>query len=352
MNVIQNPARALRLLSSRRGVTIFVLVMAVFVSACEKDPQDPPEPPEPTVIPGVPVALEDLPEEAAIESIGSIGTAFRLEGEAPIAGSFEVPGKAIDGLLPATVRLFHFRENEGQWAEVPDSAYDEKARELTGKGLSPGLYTAFGWSKNPVESTIQRLIFDGQRGYRPEAGELQSLEKLRLEVQQADFELQPGLVRDWLELSVTLPRRTCETIASEDCDFVCQRMAGRIKLSSCPEECPAPDCCSCQDFSWTDRVRIPGGILPPLPEPCAGGPNGPFCPICPLGLSCPTGEGPGIEAIAPILEVPDYTVLDDVGLREVIEDVELRDVLHRVVEETVGTEYPVPPPYPAMPSFE
>jgi len=335
------PSRPKHRWRGRPVVALLAGLLPLLLAGCETLPP----PAGPSEVEATPVALADLPEGARVESLGNVGTAYRLSGDAPIAGTFPVAAVRVEGLLPDTLRLFRFDTQTGAWAEIGDSSYDKKNGRLTGANLTPGLYTAFGWSANPVANALQRMIFDSQLGYRSAGDQIPTLAELREQVAVADFDAQTQLLQGWLDLSVSLERTNCETLRGEDdsCPLVCRRLAGRRKLSSCPEECPEPECCFCQTFSWPERVRVPGSFLPRLPEPCSGGL---FCPPCPLGLSCPTGPGPRLQVIGPTLSTPDYAVMNQLGLGEVVEDVALRDILHRAIEGSLGREYPVPPPWP------
>lgn len=228
-----------------------------------------------------------------------------------------------------------------RWSELPDSRYDQDAQELVGTNLEPGLYSAFGWSANPVENALQRMVADATLGYRsrvadPDQGE-----------EDGGLSATSFLVRAWLaEVSFSYRETTCETKDNPDCPENCQRAAGRVTLSSCRVdgvECPEPDCCECVTGTVTERFTPPP--LSPIDIPLTPCP-GPQCPICPDGLSCPTGPFVGIPSIAPTLELPDYAMLEGIGLGFLTDDPALREAFKEVVEETIGVQYPVPPPWP------
>lgn len=336
-----SPTRPALLWSPARGLCAAALgTCLLLLPGCE-DPKEPE--PEPPKIEVTPVDLADLPEGAQFTTVGHAGRVYQLEAEEPpVSARFPVAPEAVQTLLPDTLRLFRFKSALNQWEEIDASSFDAGTGELVGDGLEPGLYTGFGWSTNPAENAIQRLGLDARLGYRPQGDSLRTLAELRKEVEATDLELRPDLVRNWLLLSFSLERTTCETLNNPDCDPLCQRLAGRTKLSSCPSECPEPECCECETFSYVERLFVPRNFLDPIPQICPGG----LCPICPQGLSCPTGPYVQEQAVHPRLEVPAYEIFQSVALSEIVEDEVLRDVLHQVVEESVGTEYPVPPPWP------
>jgi hypothetical protein len=295
--------------------------------------------PKPTIN-AVPVS--ELPPEARPVDVGALGQVYRLDADGPVDVRFPAPRQATQDLLDDTVHLFVLDPTNGRWLEVEGSYYDARAGELVGQDLSPGLYTAFGWSANPAANAIQRMIADVQRGHLPEQPQASTLDELRQQVASTRPELRPGLVRDWVLWSFNLQRTTCETFAGEDCHPNCGRH--RTKLRSCPAECPeSAGCCECQTFNWPERLYVPVGFLEIAPVPCPGGPP---CSVCPNGLSCPTGPFVDEQRIDPTFEVPRYDVFDRVGLEELVDDVVLRDTLHRVIEQTVDRQYPVPPPWP------
>ena len=290
------------------------------------------------------VGLGSLPAEARFITLGDIGQAYRLTASGPVEGRFPISPDTLETLLLATIRLFRFDEMTGDWLEIADSYYDAQTNEIVGKDLVSGLYTAVGWSANPAENVMQRIVFDWSNGFGPFFDDAQLQEEPA--DNQTGFDhprFRTSLVQNWIYISFSLRRTTCETIDEEGCPRPCRRLAGRRKLSSCPVECPEPDCCECQEFTWTERALIPADLFQAPPPLCRPG-QGP-CPLCPNGLSCPSGPSVDTDIIKPTLSVPDYAFMTELGLGALVEDVVLRDDLHALVETIVGTEYPIPPPW-------
>ncbi|MCX2743863.1 hypothetical protein OO013_08300 [Mangrovivirga sp. M17] len=267
--------------------------------------------------------------------LGNIGQVYRLQNPPPEETRLEVKNDISNKLLPKTIRLFRYVESDNLWVEIKDSYYDAEKNELVGNNLKPGLYTASGWSSNPAANAMQRMIYDLSKGFEPIFNEDQLYQDR--DNSDLDIDYRTTIVQNWISYSVNLKRITCETIDSEECDDSCGRSAGRTKLSSCPEECPEPECCECIEFTWPEKILIPVSFLDiqdiPLPRP-----------ICPYGLSCPTNSDNSI--IKPTLDVPDYSFMKDLGMARLINDAALRDNLHQLTEVIIGKEYPVPPPWP------
>ncbi|QCK15448.1 hypothetical protein [Mangrovivirga cuniculi] len=267
--------------------------------------------------------------------LGNIGQIYRIQDPPAAEMRLPVTSDIAKQLLPKTIRLFRYEENDNLWVEIKDSYYDIENNEIIASNFKPGLYTASGWSANPAANAMQRLIYDMSKGFEPVFNDEQ-LYQDRDNNMNIDF--RTTIVQNWISYSVNLERITCETIDSEDCNENCQRLAGRTKLSSCPEDCPEPQCCECIKFTWPEKILIPVSFLdiPDIPLPR---------PICPYGLSCPTNSDNTI--IAPTLDVPDYSFMKDLGMDRLISDPALRDNLHQLTELIIGKEYPVPPPWPA-----
>ncbi len=304
-----------------------------------------------------PIELGALPPKADFVPIGSIGAAYWVEGGRAMEARFPTPVGAVDSLLPATIRLFRFDEKTDRWSEIVESRYDEKSRELIGANLRPGFYTAFGWSANPAENALQRILVDATLGYgaltdapnfnlRPDQGERVPIDAFRRE-----------LVRSWLHGSFSFPITSCQFLDVPACpEQECRRAASRIISRSCrvrvgtepsPIDCPQPQCCQCESGRFTERFVVPLLIImDQLPIPCGSTPRGILCPTCPNGLSCPRGRFVDTPQIEPLLDVPNYAFLDEIGLDVVIDDVMVREVLQDIVEGVTGNEYPVPPPWP------
>lgn len=295
-----------------------------------------PTEPRTTTTEAIPLALvvevprSMLEERAAFLDLGAVGRVFVLEGNGPLDAGFPVDPDITEHLLEDTIRLFAWDEQLG-WTEIDDSAYDPSTYEVVGSGLEPGVYTAFGWSAEPVGNAMQRLLLDAQYGYRPDA-ELMVFDELEAELGQMNNpRYGTGLVRDWLQLSFSFTRTNCETLGGPFCDLECGR-TNRTKLNRCPENCPAEDgCCECQTFTDTERVVIPARLFDDLLFPC------PLCPVCPNGLSCPGGFGPDVDTIKPRLTRGfDYAVLEDLRVDELTTDDWVRGAFDALVQDTVG----------------
>jgi hypothetical protein len=288
------------------------------------------------------VPLDELPQEARFTPVGDIGRAFRLEAGGPAEARFPVQPDAAASLLPATVRLFRFDDAGEDWVEIADSRFDQSSRTLVGSNLEPGLYTAFGWSANPAANALQRLIFDAANGFGPPQGAPPSLDRIRELAEASDVgALAPVLaIGDWLRY--TYSRKTwCKIVSGRDC-LAMSCGPPRI-VESCPTECTAP-CCTCDTIFIPTQPRSPFPA-PQAPMPCQSLGSPILCPVCPLGLSCPSGPFVDLEAIRPTLPVLDREIFRTAGFGEIVDDEVLRVVLDRLVEQTVGQEYPVPPPY-------
>ncbi|MFA0964850.1 hypothetical protein AB9P05_23780 [Roseivirga sp. BDSF3-8] len=74
-------------------------------------------------------------------------------------------------VLPETIRLFRLDKNEGKWTLVPASKYHAGSEEVVVPELGKGLYIAAGWSANPAENVLQRLIYDWGQGVSPKIPE-------------------------------------------------------------------------------------------------------------------------------------------------------------------------------------
>ena len=303
--------------------------------------------PEPNA---VVVAPGELPRGARFVPVGNIGEAYRLQGGG--AARFPAPREGAAALLPGTIRLFRFDEQRSAWAEIPGSRFDERTGELVGDSLAPGYYTAFGWSRNPAENAVQRILSDMRRGLRPERGAPTSQDSLRAHVASVPAALRSALMRDWVQWSFTLDQTTCQTHDMPGCHDICRRRAReqklelpsqRTALASCPGQCPDAPCCTCETFAVTERFWIPESIFATPLLSCTGVPGGPTCPVC---LSCANGALAAAERIRPTLEIPDYRFMDGIRLGGLVADVALRDIMHDMVEETLGRQYPVPPPWP------
>lgn len=272
-----------------------------------------------------------LPPEAAFLDLGSVGRVYQLTHPGPVDAGFPVPPDIGEALLVDTLRLFVW-DGQSTWTEVPDSGFDPAASEVVAAGLNPGFYTAFGWCADPVQNTMQRLILDAQRGYRP-GGQPVSYDELEAEFGGLNHPAYgAGMLRDWLQLSFSVTRTTCETYDGPGCDPVCGRPLP-YKLSSCPTECPETTCCDCETFSETERAYIPAGLLDGLLRPC---PTGGLCPVCPDGLSCPTGVGPALDTIAPWGGPFDYQVLDELRVGVLTGDDWVRGGVEALIQQTLG----------------
>lgn len=287
-----------------------------------------------------PIPRSELPLEAAFVPVGWAGTAYRLEGGTAGEVRFPMTESAVEGLLPATVRLFRFDEGAKQWTEIADSRYDEASGDLVGADLDPGFYTGFGWSSNPAANALQRIALDASLGYAGLGtnplrvggvgqGQGPSIDAFR-----------STLVQGWLGYTVVYPITFC-----------------RIVHPACPltSGCPVPGtpvgdscfvmgvdcraCCQCITFRGRISTPVPGSFIEPPRFPCE---RTRLCPVCPNGLSCPTGPFVELPEIKPEVEVPDYSILEELGLGVVLDDPVLRDHLHGLVEEVTGGDYPVP----------
>ena len=291
------------------------------------------------------IELSALPENARFISTGSVGVAFWLTAAQAGKTHFPVPKQSADLLLVKTIRLYHFDEKNNRWDELSKSYYDVHSNEVIGMNLRPGIYSAFGWSVNPVENAMQRIILDASLGY----GESLSKSVPNQSTSISDF--RRFLVQIAIpEFSFTFTSNSCQTKNEPDCPEACRRAAGRIILNSCRVEetvCVQPRCCDCVEATITERfVPPPVGPIATQIRECNRNPNSPLCPLCPNGLSCPGGPFTGNQIIAPSLSVPDYSALDKLGLGVLIDDVVLRESLKEVVEGVIGVKYPVPPPWP------
>lgn len=287
------------------------------------------------------VALDELPEEARFTPVGDVGRAYRLQAGGPADARFPVEADAAATLLPATIRLFRFDDAGEDWVEIADSRFDPDSRTLVGSDLEPGLYTAFGWSANPAANALQRLIFDAANGFGPQQGEPPSLDLIREQAKASDIgALEPVLgLGDWLRFTYT-PLGICQVFSGLDCATSCGPPRW---VQSCPTGCTAP-CCTCRTRFIPVQPRSPfPGTRSPTPCESLGSPI--LCPVCPHGLSCPSGPFVELPEIAPTQPVPDYGIFRTAGLAEIVDDEVLRVVLDRLVEQTVGREYPVPPPW-------
>lgn len=296
-----------------------------------------------------PIALGALALEAHFLPIGSIDTAYLLKGGPATEVRLPTKQGAVDALLPRTVRLFKFDEETGRWTEVADSRYDEESRELVGVDLGSGVYTAFGWSANPVENALQRILLDSSLGFGGLVNPPDSSPGNEQSSEHFIGEFRRDLLLGWLDLSFSYPVTSCQTRDEPGCPSECRRAAGRVILSSCRINrvvCPQPGCCDCVTGSFTERSVVPRSFFETLPIPCRSPSLGLLCPVCPDGLSCPTGRFVEMPQIKPALDTPDYAFLEDIGLGVVTEDPVLRDDFHDLVEAVTGNKYPVPPPWP------
>lgn len=301
--------------------------------------------PDPATPPGgavTVVSLDELPQEARFTPVGDIGRAFRLAAGGPAETRFPVQPDAAASLLPATIRLFRFDEAGENWVEIADSRFHDDSRTLVGSNLEPGIYTAFGWSANPAANALQRLIFDAAHGFGPPQGEPLSLDRIRELAEASDVGASEPVLAlgDWLRFTYST-LTICQVSNGPGCDFV---SCGPPRIvESCPSDC-RPPCCTCRTIFIPAQPRSP---LPATqaPKPCESLGSPILCPVCPLGLSCPSGPFVDVEAIRPTLPVPDYEIFRTAGFGKIVDDEVLRVVLDRLVEQTVGQEYPVPPPW-------
>lgn len=297
------------------------------------------------------IDLVSLPAEAWFAPIGSIGTAYRVTGGYPGEARLPTGDGAADGLLPATIRLFRFDERAGRWSEIPESRYDGQSRELVALNLGSGVYTAFGWSANPAENAFQRLLLDASLGYGGFFDPLASREALDRGQDASVRAFRRDALLSWFDFSFNYPKTTCGAIKGEDerdCPPACDLAAAHeVLLLSCQVEtvmdgrevlvdCPQPRCCECVTGTVTERAVIPGSFFERLPPPCARGPRSFPCPICPDGLSCPGGGFTGLPAIAPVLEIPDYTFLETFGLGAVRADPVFSETLEEIMKGVTG----------------
>lgn len=286
-----------------------------------------------------------MPRGAAFAPLGNIGLVYELSASGAVDASFQVPEEAVKTILPSTIRLFRYDDKEESWGEIAKSHFDAEPSVLVGKDLKPGLYTAFGWSANPAENALQRMIFDFEHGYSASlkdssaaGAQVVDVEMLRLEILLA-----------WIFIEVNLTRTACEALDNPGCPLFCRRLASHHrKFSSCPQDtasgmtCEAPNCCSCVTRNIREGAYVPESIFEAVPPLCRTPGQ---CPICPNGISCPTFSDFDINIIAPILPVPDYEVFSKIGLGGIIQDTVLRDSLNGLVEKITGQEYPIPPPW-------
>lgn len=288
------------------------------------------------------VALDELPQEAHFASIGDIGRAYRLRAAGPVDTRFPLKAGAADTLLPTTIRLFRFDDAGQDWVEIADSRFDPRSRTLAGSNLEPGLYTAFGWSANPAENALQRLIFDARNGFGSQQTQPLSLDQIRDLAKTSEMgALEPALgLGDWLRFTYSKETH-CTVQRGPDC--LAAGCGPPRWVSSCPSGCTSP-CCTCRTIYIPAQPRSP---FPPTrsPQPCESLGSPILCPVCPHGLSCPSGPFVDIEVIQPTLPVPTYEIFRKAGFGEIVDDVVLREVLDLLVEQTVGQEYPVPPPW-------
>jgi hypothetical protein len=296
------------------------------------------------------VTLGELPADARFVEIGNIGQAYRLHTTLPANIRFPVPQDGAASLLPATVRLFHFDAERAVWTEIADSRFDVQTSELVGRNLAPGHYTAFGWSKNPVENALQRLNLDAQLGYRPEQAAFGSLDELSQAVLSAPVEERSILVRDFVQVrGITVPSRVCWVGPdTSSCPTGCaDAVLTHRDWSQCPAACPLqPGCCRCETVPA--RLSVPESVLGPALRPCPGWPTGRPCSLCPGGLSCPTGQLSNVEQIRPNVSVLDYTVMHRLGLGSLVEDQLLRTILNTAIGQMLGRQYGDPSPQPSF----
>jgi len=300
------------------------------------------------------VTLDELPSVARFAEIGNIGQAYRLQTTLPANVRFPASQQHTSALLTGTIRLFHFDEQQARWTEVADSRFDGQTSELVGSNLAPGLYTAFGWSANPVENALQRLIFDAQRGFRNEAFAFASLDELRQGIASTPVERQPQLLHDFIQLSVSLEQTTCHLVdnaAHAACSEACRDLARPRQRTGawgfCPRECRQPECCDCESFTVTERVWIPESMVRPALQPCPGWQNGQLCPLCERGLSCPTRAAASVVQITPNSVILEHSVMHRVGLGPVAEEPGFRSAWHTAIEQILGRRYGDPSPQPS-----
>ncbi len=325
----------------RRVSALLPLLVALACSIPTGEPPIPAPPPtEPSdPQPGLaPVPLAELPANARFKTLGFTGAVHRVEGKVESEVRLPVPAEALQRLLPGTIRAFRFDQPSSIWKELEATTLDEQSLTVTLTEPEPGLYATFGWSRDPVLNAVQRWTVDVANGRRPTAPPAATVEDLRNRIGNLDPKLRPAAVRDWVVWELTLQLTTCEAFDEPGCDPACRAASGQ-KLNQCPDIC-TDDCCSCETFDFTERAVIPRVVLDRL-QPCPIDKSG--CRLCPGGLSC--SDHPPIVAIAPDLDTLDYSVLDR-RLAEVVGAMDLRDHLHTAVEQTVGHEYPVPPPWP------
>lgn len=345
-----NPTDDSHRVRRNRWLSLLLLPLAVFACASPdekpaeaekpaqpKAPEPPPTNSEPVLVPPA-----EVPKAAQFAALGAVGAVYRLEHKSTAEVKIAIPAEALTRLLPHTIRAFRFDEQTTAWQELPETKVDPESRTMVLAAPEAGYYTAFGWSLNPADNALQRWTLDAKHGRRPDYEPAETLEALRKQVLTVASHHRHELVRDWMVWEVTLDRTTCETKDAEACADSCKALAGRKKLSSCPEECQAPACCECEEFKFIERVWVPQSLFDSGGICIAGQPG---CGLCPNGLSCPTAETPPITVIAPTLETPDYSQFHG-RLGDLIADEDLRDYVHSMVERTVGQEYPVPPPWP------
>lgn len=308
-------------------IFLIVTIATLSLPSCRKDAQ------KPDAI--ITTEYDALGVEERFLPLGSTGLTFRVEKEIKKQTEIRLDDKQ-DHLLPGTIRLFKFDPKAEKWSQVEGSSFNEKINSVVAPALTPGLYTAAGWSANPAENALQRLCFDLDKGRQLYDHGLHASLADDLDRNDLTYNRVLGRLIDYL----VFERTRCFIISRGVNCFECDITANEpVYPNNCPSVCPSPACCACITFSFRNRMIVPQLTSLQTQILC----DSPPCEICPNGLSCPNENQQNTQVITPTLK-PDYGFYKKIGLGDLLEKYETRIQLYAMTDAILGKNYPKPEP--------